>query len=235
VSERTHDLAVANEELSSFSYTVAHDLRAPVRAINGYAEMVLESSAGKLEPTADDYLRRVVAGSRRMGALIDNLLKLARLSRQEMKRQEFNLSELAESIIATLSSANTGRDVTISVEPGLKINGDQGLLSAALENLIGNAWKFTSKTPLAQIEVLSDQRAGECVYLVRDNGAGFDMKYMHKLFAPFQRLHQRDDFEGTGIGLATVKKIIERHGGKVWIESAVNVGTTAYFTVGELV
>jgi PAS domain S-box-containing protein len=233
IGERTAALELANQELNSFSYTVAHDLRAPVRAINGFSEMVLETSSGKLDEISRGYLQRVVAGSRRMGVLIDDLLDLARLSRQEMRRQDFNLSELAVQVAASLSEVHPDREVAVAIQPDMKTNGDPGLIRAVLENLIGNAWKFTEKTSVARIEVGTGERDGQTAYYVRDNGAGFDMQYVHKLFEPFQRLHHADEFEGTGIGLATVKRIIQRHAGKVWVESTVNLGTTVYFTIGE--
>jgi PAS domain S-box-containing protein len=233
VADRTSELETANIELNSFSYTIAHDMRAPVRAINGFSEIVLKTNEGKLDQASIGYLNRVVAGSKRMGALIDDLLNLARLSRQEIRRRDFNLSELATSVIASLKEAHPERTVAVTIQPGMNANGDPGLMRAALDNLIGNAWKFTAKTGAARIDIGTEQRDGWTAFCVCDNGAGFDMQYAHKLFAPFQRLHHASDFEGTGIGLATVKKIIDRHGGKIWVESAVNLGTTMYFTIGE--
>jgi PAS domain S-box-containing protein len=233
VVERTLELEIANQELNSFSYTVAHDLRAPVRAIHGFSEMVLQSSEHKLDETSRGFLKRVVAGGRRMGILIDDLLDLARLSRQEMRRQDLDLSEMAAQVAAALTEADADREVAITIRPGMKINADPGLMRAMLENLIGNAWKFTAKTGAARIELGAEPRDGQLVYYIRDNGAGFDMQYAHKLFEPFQRLHHADEFEGTGIGLATVKKIIQRHGGEVAIESAVNLGTTVFFMFGK--
>ena len=232
VTRRTAELEAANRELSSFSYTIAHDMRAPVRAINGFSEMVLRASADKLDPVSLGHLRRVVAGSHRMSDLIDDLLNLARLSRQEMTRRDFNLSEVGSGVVAALAAAAPEHYVTAAVAPDLVANGDPGLMRAVLDNLLGNAWKFTAKTPAPKIELGSVRRDGSIAYYVRDNGAGFDMKYAHKLFAPFQRLHHHSEFEGTGIGLATVKRIIERHGGEVWAESAVDAGTTVYFTLG---
>jgi PAS domain S-box-containing protein len=232
VTRRTAELEAANRELSSFSYTIAHDMRAPVRAINGFSEMVLSASMDKLDPVSLGHLRRVVAGSHRMSELIDDLLNLARLSRQEMARRDFNLSDVGSSVAAALAAATPAHRVELEIAPDLVANGDPGLMHAVLDNLLGNAWKFTAKTPAPRVELGSVQRDGSIAYYVRDNGAGFDMKYVHKLFAPFQRLHHSSEFEGTGIGLATVKRIIERHGGAVWAESAVNAGTTVYFTLG---
>ena len=232
ITERTAELESANRELSAFSYTVAHDLRAPVRAINGYSSMVLNASADRLDATSADYLKRVVTASIRMGNLIDALLGLAHLSRQTMVPAEFSLSDMAASIAAALKDAHPARSVLVRIQANMQAHGDAGLIRAALENLIGNAWKFTGKADAAKIDIGSEQREGQTVYHVRDNGAGFDMKYAHKLFEPFQRLHHVSEFDGTGIGLATVKKIIQRHNGKIWIESAVNNGTTVHFTIG---
>ena len=231
VAERTAELETTNQELSAFSYTVAHDLRAPVRAINGFSTMVLTACAGLIDAKSQSNLKRVIAASERMGNLIDDLLSLARLSRQELQPRQFDLGEMAVSIVGTHTAASPERDSTIRIQSGMLAHGDTSLMHAALENLIGNAWKFTAKTDKATISVGSEHRDGRTVFHVRDNGAGFDMLYAHKLFAPFQRLHHASEFEGTGIGLATVKKIIQRHGGTIWIESAVGIGTTVYFTV----
>ncbi|NBR29616.1 MAG: hypothetical protein EBT83_14580 [Betaproteobacteria bacterium] len=226
------DLEIANSELNSFSYTIAHDMRAPVRAINGFSEMVLKNNEGRLDAASVGHLKRVVAGSRHMGALIDDLLNLARLSRQEMRRQTFSLSDTAERVAAALAGAQPQRTVAVVIQPQMDANADPGLVRAVLDNLIGNAWKFTGRTAAPKIEIGARDGGGSAVYFVRDNGAGFDMQYAHKLFAPFQRLHHAEEFDGTGIGLATVKKIVQRHGGRVWIESAVGAGTTVYFTLG---
>ena len=233
VAARTAELEAANKQLASFSYTIAHDLRAPVRAINGFSEMVLKENAGVLDPDAVRKLGRVVAGSRRMGELIDDLLILARLSRQELKRQQISVSALAAGVVANLAHTEPARSVTVNIEPDMRVWGDAGLLRSLLENLIGNAWKYTGKSTVATIEFGQLQRDGQKVYFIRDNGAGFDMRYAQKLFTPFQRLHHASEFEGTGIGLATVKKIIERHDGTISIESAVNTGTTVFFTLGD--
>ena len=232
VAQRTAELEIANSELNSFSYTIAHDMRAPVRAINGFSEMVLKNNEGKLDAISVGHLKRVVAGSRHMGALIDDLLNLARLSRQEMRRQSFSMSETAEGVITALATAQPQRAVSVVVQSQIQAYADPGLARAVLDNLIGNAWKFTGKTPAPKIEIGARVESGSTVYFVRDNGAGFDMQYAHKLFAPFQRLHHAEEFDGTGIGLTTVKKIVQRHGGRVWIESAVGAGTTVYFTLG---
>jgi len=233
IAGRTAELEAANRELSSFSYTVAHDLRAPLRAINGFSAMVLKANEGKLDQASVNDLNRVRAASARMADLIDDLLDLTRLSRQEMRRQDFNLSKLIATVVAALTAAHPERDVRVTIQPDLHVHGDRGLMRIVLENLIGNAWKFTANAGAARIEIGTEQRDGKTVYYVRDNGAGFDMEYAHKLFAPFQRLHRSDEFEGTGIGLVTVKTIIQRHGGEIWIESAVNLGTAVFFTIGK--
>jgi light-regulated signal transduction histidine kinase (bacteriophytochrome) len=231
VARRTAELEAANEELNSFSYTIAHDMRAPIRAINGFSEMVLQANEGRLDEKTVGHLRRVVAGSRHMSELIDDLLNLARLSRQEMTRCDTDLSLMARRAAAALADAAPARQVELVIQPDVMAFCDPGLLRPVLDNLIGNAWKFTGKTAAPRIEFGAETRDGWSAFYVRDNGVGFDMQYAHKLFAPFQRLHHQGEFEGTGIGLATVKRIVERHGGRVWIESAVNTGTTAFFTL----
>ena len=232
IAYRTEELEAANKELSAFSYTVAHDLRTPLRAINGYSSMALESGAGKFDATTEKQLQRVVAASARMGNLIDDLLNLARLSRQDMQLGPVDLSALALEVAAAISEAQPNPNVRVSVQPGMTAECDAGLVRALLQNLIGNAWKFSAKVTAPKIEVVAAVRDGCSVFSVADNGAGFDMQYAHKLFAPFQRLHHTSEFDGTGIGLATVKKIIQRHGGTVWIESALGAGTTVFFTLG---
>jgi light-regulated signal transduction histidine kinase (bacteriophytochrome) len=232
VETRTAELEASNRQLASFSYTVAHDLRAPLRAINGFSAMVLQASESTLDPTSVGHLKRVIAGSERMGALIDCLLDLTRVTQQKLRWQDFNLSELAAAVAASLAGAQPQRNVAVAIRPGMRAHGDFGLMQVVLENLIGNAWKFTANTGAASIGVGAEPRDGKTVYFVRDNGAGFNMDYAHKLFAPFQRLHQTHEFEGAGIGLATVKNIIQRHGGNIWAESAVDAGTTMFFTLG---
>ncbi len=231
VAQRTAQLEAANKELESFSYSVSHDLRAPLRAIDGFSLALLEDYTAQLPPQGQDYLRRVRASAQRMAELIDDLLNLSRVTRAPFASQPLNLSELAESVFAELQRTQPERRITISVAPNLMVNGDPHLLRIMLENLLGNAWKFTSKQENARIEVgVLDQGASRIFY-VRDNGAGFDMKYAGKLFGAFQRLHSLSEFPGTGIGLATVQRIIHRHGGNVWAEGRLNEGATFYFTL----
>jgi PAS domain S-box-containing protein len=233
VTERTAQLAASNKELEAFSYSVAHDLRSPLRAIDGFSLAVLEDYAGRLDSKGEDYLRRIRGASQRMGQLIDDLLTLSRFTRREMQSSLVDLSALARAIAREFQQQDPGRDVTFVIAEGLTVHGDATLLQSALENLLGNAWKFTAKHRAATIEFGQTRRNGKTVYFVRDDGAGFDMAYADKLFSPFQRLHQQREFAGTGIGLATVQRIIRRHGGQVWAEGAVEQGATFYFTLGE--
>ncbi|HTL67437.1 MAG TPA: PAS domain-containing protein [Lacunisphaera sp.] len=225
------ELKAANAELEAFSYSVSHDLRAPLRSIDGFSRIVLENSTGKLDPEDCAHLQRVRAASQRMGELIDALLKLSRAVRAEMRCVTLDVSALARNTLEELQRAEPGRQVECVVAPGLRATADRPLLHLVLENLLGNAWKFTANCPAARIEFGGREAGGEHVLFVRDNGAGFDPAYAAKLFAPFQRLHTQDEFPGQGIGLATVQRIIRRHGGRVWAEGAVNSGATFYFTL----
>lgn len=231
VAQRTAQLEAANKELEAFSYSVSHDLRAPLRSIDGFSHALLEDYAEQLSPEGQDYLQRVRASAQRMAELIDDMLNLSRVTRSSLEHQPVNLSELAEHICAELQQEQPERKVTFSIAPGLNANGDPHLIKILLENLLGNAWKFTSKREHAQIEfgALDGDKPG--TFFVRDNGAGFDMTYTGKLFGAFQRLHSLNEFPGTGIGLATVQRIINRHGGRVWAEGKVNEGATFYFTL----
>ena len=229
--ERTFQLESANKELESFSYSVSHDLRAPLRSIDGFSVLLLEEHADRLDPAAQGYLRRVRAGSQRMGQLIDDLLNLSRVTRSEMNRETVDLSALARAIATELQQAQPERAVDLVIAPNLVANGDARLLRIALENLLSNAWKFTGRCSCARIEFGAIRHNGQPAYLVRDNGAGFDMTYAHKLFGAFQRLHAASEFPGSGIGLATVQRIIHRHGGRVWTEGEVERGATFYFTL----
>jgi PAS domain S-box-containing protein len=227
-------LKLSNRELEAFSYSVAHDLRAPLRAINGYAMSLVEDVADKLDGDARNYLERIGASAERMGELIDALLSLARVSRTNLKREEVDLSRMARSTVGQLQTSDPKRSVDFVIDDNLRTSGDTGLLRALLENLLGNAWKFTSKQAGARIAFgCEDPRSATPVFFVRDNGAGFDMAYAEKLFAPFQRLHTVDEFPGTGIGLATVRRIVERHGGRIWAEGSTGGGAVFRFTLAE--
>jgi len=231
VEERTRQLSAAIKELESFAYSVSHDLRAPLRAIDGFSQAILEDYFDKLDEQGKDYLIRIRNASQRMAQLIDDILQLSRLSRSKMQIEQVNLSEIAREIFADLRNTDPKRQVDIIIQPELIVYGDARLLKIALENLLSNAWKFTSKHPTARIELGVMQINNEPVYYVRDDGAGFDMAYVDKLFGAFQRLHSEKEFEGTGIGLATVQRIIHRHGGRVWAEGAIEKGATFYFTL----
>ncbi len=231
VRERTAELEAANRELEAFAYSVSHDLRAPLRSIDGYSKLLLEDYCPVLDEQGQQYLHNVRLSAQRMSQLIDDLLKLSRVTRTEMNRTRVNLSELAEEALDELHARQPERAVSTLIQPELVVAGDLNLLRIMLENILGNAWKFTLKTPEARIEMGMLQRDGQAVYFVRDNGAGFDMKYADKLFGAFQRLHSIDEYEGTGIGLATVQRIINRHGGRVWAEGEPEQGATFYFTL----
>jgi PAS domain S-box-containing protein len=232
VRERTDALENANAEIEAFSYSVSHDLRAPLRALDGFSLALLEDYGDRLDGEAADYLDRIRGASQRMARLIDDLLMLSRLTRRGMTWGQVDLSASARSIGAELSDDDPGRQVTLTVTPKMVVDGDAQLLDVALRNLLGNAWKFTSGTAGAQVQVGTETRGEERVFFVRDNGAGFDAQYADKLFAPFQRLHGDDEFPGTGIGLATVQRIVRRHGGRVWADGATGKGATVWFTLG---
>jgi len=230
VAERTAQLESTNKELEAFSYSVSHDLRAPLRALDGFSQALQADYAPVLDQEGQDFLQRIRAGSQRMGQLIDDLLRLSQLTRAEMHYKSVDLSELAQKIIGDLRESQPERSVEIVIQSSLVVMGDERLLRAMLQNLLGNAWKFTSKTTHARIEFSMTSPNGTPIYFVRDNGAGFDMAYSDKLFGAFQRLHRSNEFEGTGIGLATVQRIIHRHGGRIWAEGKVNQGATFYFS-----
>jgi PAS domain S-box-containing protein len=235
LSRSNSELAAANKELESFSYSVSHDLRAPLRTIDGFSHALLEDCADKLDGEGKAHLYRIRAATQRMGLLIDDLLKLSRLSRTELRKQSLDISALARSIADDLQQAQPERRTEVRIEDGLKTSADPGLLRAALENLLSNAWKFTSKRECAHIEFGMARGNGTPAFFVRDDGAGFDPAYADRLFGAFQRLHTTDEFAGTGVGLATVQRIIHRHGGRIWAESAVDRGATFYFTLNETV
>jgi PAS domain S-box-containing protein len=230
VAERTALLEAAMQEQESFSYSVSHDLRGPLRHINCYAAILEEEFGDCFSDRAREYLDRIRCSSRRMGQLIDDLLELSRIGRSELSKGPVSLSRLACSISDKLREAEPERRVELVVEAGLTVKGDQVLLRQMLENLIGNAWKYSSRRECSRIEVGRKKKADREVFFVKDNGVGFDMAYQDKLFGAFQRLHG-SEFEGAGIGLATVKRIVERHGGSVWAEAAIDEGATIYFTL----
>ncbi|MBZ5542914.1 MAG: PAS domain-containing protein [Acidobacteriia bacterium] len=231
VVERTAELAAANKELEAFAYSVSHDLRAPLRAIDGFSQAIVEDYSEKLDDQGKGYLARTRKAAQRMADLIDDMLSLSRVTRWEMQREQVDLSALAGHIVADLRQSEPARNVEAVIAGGVVAHGDRRLLEIALQNLLGNAWKFSSKQPRARVEFGMNNRNGQTVYFVRDNGAGFDMAYADKLFGAFQRLHAQGEFEGTGVGLATVQRIIHRHGGRVWGESAVGKGATFSFTL----
>lgn len=231
VKNRTAELEAANKELESFAYSVSHDLRAPVRAINGFSQALLEEYADTLGTQGQSYLNRVRNASRRMGQLIDDLLTLSRITRSQMTREKVDLSKIADEITAELKQAQPEREVRFKISSGIEANGDAKLLRVVLDNLLGNAWKFTQKRDVATINFGVSRHNSTTTFYVQDDGAGFDMKYADKLFGPFQRLHNETEFAGTGIGLATVQRIIRRHGGSIWAKAEVDKGATFYFTL----
>ena len=231
ILRRSMELETANKELETFSYSVSHDLRAPLRGIEGFSQALQEDYEQQLDSTARDYLRRIRDATHRMGKLIDDLLNLARVTRAEIHRESIDLSRVANEIVQELQANEPQRAVALKIAEGLATDGDTRLVRVALQNLIGNAWKFTSKRERAEIEFGEKTANGNRTYFVRDNGAGFDPSYASRLFGPFQRLHAANEFPGTGIGLATVQRIVHRHGGAVWAEGFVNRGATIYFTL----
>jgi hypothetical protein len=232
VAERTEQLAVANRELEAFSYSVSHDLRSPLRAIDGFSQALLEDFGGALPPEARHYLDTIRGGAQRMAALIDDLLEFSRLSRQHVTMQRVDHAQLVAQALVELEPARAGRDVDLRIAPLEPSEGDPTLLKQVWVNLLSNALKYTRRRPQAMIEVGCERDGGAPVYWVRDNGTGFDMHYAHKLFGVFQRMHRMEDYEGTGVGLAIVHRIISRHGGRIWADAKVDRGATFYFTLG---
>ena len=233
VHERTQQLEVAIQELEAFSYSVSHDLRAPLRSIDGFSQILLEEHSAQLDAQGQDYLRRVRLASQHMEQLINDMFKLSRVTRAEINIDKVNLTRIARSVINELQESKPQRHVDIRIADDLEDNADSRLMHIMLENLLGNAWKFTEKQSTAVIEFGFTMEGKKKIYFVRDNGAGFDMTYMDKLFTPFQRLHTAEEYPGTGIGLATVRRIIHRHGGNIWAEGQVGKGATFYFTLHE--
>ena len=233
VEERTAQLHEANRELEAFAYSVSHDLRAPLRSIDGFGQILLREYAGKIiDETGERYIQKMSAAAVRMANLIQDLLSLSRISRAELTKQRVNISEVAQLVMADLRSQSPERNVEVRIEDHLIVEADPRLVRVALDNLLGNAWKFTGKEPHPRIEFGAVQTAGKTAYFVRDNGAGFSMEHAGNLFGPFQRLHRDTEFEGTGIGLAIVQRVIHKHGGTISVEAAAGRGASFYFTLG---
>ena len=231
VAARTAELERANRELETFAYSVSHDLRAPLRAVDGFSKLVLDQYGEQLDEQGRHYLGRVRAGAVRMGNLIDEILQLSRLSRRRFERAPVDLSAIAREIVAELNDADPGREVAVEIQDGLRADADVELVRGVLQNLLGNAYKFTSKTDTARVRFGASEQDGVPVYFVADNGAGFDMAHARRLFGPFQRLHRDSEFPGDGIGLATVARAIRRHDGAIWAEGTVNRGATFSFSL----
>jgi light-regulated signal transduction histidine kinase (bacteriophytochrome) len=232
VAERTAELQVAIQQLEAFSYSVSHDLRAPLRAVSAFSDILADDFSESLGGEGQGHLERVRAGARRMGELIDAMLSLSRVAKTGLSRVPVDLSALADEVSREVSEADAGRSAEFLIHQGLRVVGDPALLRAVVTNLLGNAWKFTSSRPTARIEFgRRGEDEGHGVFFVRDNGAGFDMRYASKLFGAFQRLHRQDEFPGTGIGLATVHRIVSQHGGRVWAEGRPGEGATFFFTL----
>jgi signal transduction histidine kinase len=231
VAERTSQLEYTNRELEAFCYSVSHDLRAPLRSIDGFSQALIEDFPREVPEEAQRYLGRIRAATQRMAQLIEDLLNLSRVSRGELQRQDVDLAEIARQVAAELRQREPGRSVEVSIWDGLRANADPRLVRTALENLVGNAWKFTGKCEAPRIEIGALRDGGRATYFVRDNGAGFDMAYADKLFGAFQRLHSANEYAGTGIGLATVQRIVHRHGGRIWADALPGKGAVFFFTL----
>ncbi|HKF51318.1 MAG TPA: ATP-binding protein [Candidatus Acidoferrales bacterium] len=231
VEQRTGELAAANKELESFSYSVSHDLRSPLRSIDGFSQALMDDYGEKLDTAANEHMKRIRSATQKMGLLIDDLLNLSKVTRSPMQREPVNLSDMARSTATELAKRDGQRSVEWVIEQNVQAHGDSRLLQIVLDNLLGNAWKYTSKHQSARIEFGLKRQNGSSAYFIKDDGAGFDPEYSARLFGAFQRLHGAAEFPGTGIGLATVQRIVLRHGGKVWAEGAVEKGATFYFTL----
>jgi light-regulated signal transduction histidine kinase (bacteriophytochrome) len=233
--QRTAQLEAANKELEAFSYSVSHDLRAPLRAIDGFSHAVLDNNGAQLDDTGRNYLNRVRAATQRMSQMIDDILNLSRITREDIRRERLDLADMAKRMVEELRESEPQRRVDFVTHDSMVAEGDRHLLERALDNLIGNAWKYTSKQPHARIEFgllpPGAGRPGDRVFFLKDNGAGFDMKYVGKLFGAFQRLHGAQEFPGNGIGLVTVQRIVQRHGGRIWAEGEPGRGAVFYFTL----
>jgi signal transduction histidine kinase/DNA-binding NarL/FixJ family response regulator len=232
VQQRTTELTQANQDLEAFAFSVSHDLRAPLRAMRGFADLLRKDAGPTLAPAPREHLDRLEQAGQRMDALIDDMLSLSRVARAEIRRRPVALDALAASIVRALRSIDTTRHVKTEIQPGMTAHGDTALLRLALENLLANAWKFTGRRDDACIAFVATPAGdGEQVFCLRDNGAGFDMRHAHQLFEPFRRLHSSSEFPGTGVGLAIVRRVVRRHGGEVWVESSVDRGTSLFFTL----
>lgn len=231
VEERTAELKAANRELEAFSYSVSHDLRAPLRAMDGFSRILARQYENLLDDDGKHLLNRVRQNAKQMAELIDDMLRLSRITRAELRITRVDLTAMAQEILDSLHASELDRHVETKITSGLRVNADERLLRVAMENLLGNAWKFTSKTGNALIEVGVEVIENDPVFFIKDNGVGFSMDYANKLFGPFQRLHTVEEFPGTGIGLAIVQRIFNRHGGKIWAESKLGEGASFYFTI----
>jgi light-regulated signal transduction histidine kinase (bacteriophytochrome) len=229
VAERTARLEEAVKELESFSYSVSHDLRAPLRSLDGFSSVLLEDYSDKLDEQGTHYLDRIKNASQKMATLIDDLLELSRVTRREMSIKRVDLTKICKKIAKEFNTREPKQKIKFSIKKGLKDNGDPILIEQALRNLMDNSWKFTSQKTKAKVEIGSKTENNEEIFFIKDNGIGFDMKYSDKLFVPFQRLHSKPEFPGTGIGLATVQRIINRHGGKIWGEGKPDKGAIFFF------
>jgi light-regulated signal transduction histidine kinase (bacteriophytochrome) len=231
VAERTRQLESANRELEAFAYAVSHDLRAPLRSMSGFSQILQESAPPGLDEKSRHYLQRIHDASLRMSGLIEDLLNLSRIGRSELTARPISLTQVATEAAAAVRERNSGREVQVAIAQDMEVSADPRLLRIALENLLSNAWKYTSRAAQATVSVGTQSGEHGPIYFVRDNGVGFDMKYADKLFVPFQRLHPEAEFPGSGIGLVTVQRIIARHGGRVWAEAKPDEGATFYFTL----
>lgn len=231
IIERTAQLEAANRDMESFSYSVSHDLRAPLRAINGFTQILMEDYEQELNPDAKDLLQEIISNSDKMGKLIDNLLEFSRIGNQNVSLVKVNVRELVDTIIKDLKAQDSDRKVKVTINHLEDVNADKNMIKQAFINLLSNAFKYSSKRKDAHIEVGSYQQNGHSVYFVKDNGAGFDMEYYDKLYGVFQRLHSTNEFEGTGVGLAIIQRIVTKHNGKVWAEGKVNQGASFYISL----
>ncbi|MEO8604138.1 MAG: ATP-binding protein [bacterium] len=233
VAQRTADLTATNRELGAFAHSVSHDLRAPLRAIDAFSQALLEDYGGVLDAHGQDFLRRVRANAGRMGQLIDDLVELSKLTRSELRFEPVDLSDTARSIASDLQRAQPTRQVTFDIQSGVTARGDPHLLRVLLENLLGNAWKYTSRQTRARISFGTADQNGDVAFFVRDDGCGFNLAHADKLFRPFQRLHTVDEYEGAGVGLASAQRVVHRHGGRIWADSTPAQGSTFSFTLGD--